>query len=104
MTSESAGAEGRRWLLQPPAAGELQIHVAVGERTELTPRLREALEALVSMLLQAEVQGYAAPCSPLCPMLQECPRFNCDGYHNCKFLSSYPCLADVRCQITNARF
>ena len=104
MTSESAGSEGLRWLLQPPAAGEIQIHVAVGDGTELTPRVRAALETLVSTLLQAEVQGYAAICSPRCPMLQDCARFGCDAYHNCSSLTSYPCLADVRCQITNVAF
>lgn len=104
MSAESTDAEGLRWLLEPPAAGELHLHVAVGEGTELTPQLRAALEQLMSTLQQADVQGYMATCSPRCPMLQECTNFSCDGYHNCKSLTNFPCLADVHCRIGNLGF
>jgi hypothetical protein len=104
MPSEPAGDEGTRWLLQPPSAGELHVHVAVGEGTELTPRLKAALDQLVAALYQEEVAGYAADCSPRCPDLRSCGTFDCLVLNNCIPLSSAPCVADVRCKIANVAF
>jgi hypothetical protein len=104
MSGESARSGNLRWLLQPPAAGEIHLHVAVGEGAELTPQLRAALEDLISTLQQADVQGFASSCSPQCPMLKDCGTMICNGYHNCGTLINFPCLADVTCKITSVAY
>src|SRR5438046_10703823 len=50
MASQSEPPEDLRWLLEPPAPGEVHLHVAVGEGAQLTPELQEALEQLLSRL------------------------------------------------------
>src|SRR5262249_45450741 len=54
MAGQSQPPEDLRWLLEPPAPGEVHVHVAVGEGTRLSPGLREALEQLLSRLHEAE--------------------------------------------------
>jgi hypothetical protein len=78
MAEQSAGSGEPRWLLKP-RPGEVQIHVAIGEGAELTPELREALEALASALGQEEVEGYARG-ENICTT-KACPeRISCDRY------------------------
>lgn len=101
MTSRSEGGERSRWLLEPPAAGELQLHIAVGEGMELSLQLKAALDQLVAALYQDEVVGYVGACSPRCPDLQACGYLICGGLGGCD-LTKKPCLADVQCRITFA--
>jgi len=98
MTSKSEGDERSHWLLEPPSAGEVQLHIAVGEGAELTPRLRAALDQLMAALYQDEVVGYVGNCSPRCTDLESCGRFICGGLGGCD-LTRFPCLADVSCRI-----
>lgn len=98
MTSGPADNERLCWLLEPPAAGEVQLHIAVGEGAELTPQFRAALDRLLAALYGDEVAGYVAGCSPHCPDLKSCPKFGCGGLGGCD-LTRYPCLADVSCRI-----
>jgi hypothetical protein len=51
-----------RWIVGPPAPGEVNIQIAVDRQAQLTPELQEALEQLVQALQQDEVEGYARPC------------------------------------------
>jgi hypothetical protein len=104
MPDQMSEADRSRWLLQPPAAGEIQIRIAVGEGAELTPQVQAALEQFMGTLQQADVAGFADTCAPRCPMLKECSGFGCTGYHNCTFLSSSPCVADVFCRIRTVTF
>ena len=81
MTSESAGGEERRWLLEPPSPGTFRFVFELGEGAELTPEVSEALEQLASALNEVDVQGYSLLCdtlwSPLCPSkTNACPSFN----------------------------
>jgi hypothetical protein len=75
MTSQSGGREELRWLLEPPGAGEINIHVEFGEGAELTSELREALERLASAVQESEVSGYACPVRSVmpCAILTSCP-------------------------------
>jgi hypothetical protein len=91
MADQSAGSEGPRWLLEPGPGGA-RIHVAVGEGAELTPELREALEALAGALHREEVEGYAKP-KP-CPILHVC-----NPYDTCNPQTSTPCARFTTCRI-----
>jgi hypothetical protein len=102
MTSEPTGGEGSRWLLEPPVAGEVQLHIAIGEGTELSPQLQAALDRLVAALYQDEVTGYASTCYPQCPKLTACSDYTCLDLNNCSVLVRQPCLVDQRCKITLA--
>jgi hypothetical protein len=55
--------ETPEWITQPPAPGEVRLHVAVGEGAQISQEVRDALEQLVRAV-QAEqgeeVQGFAA--------------------------------------------
>jgi hypothetical protein len=86
MADQSADAEAPRWLRQP-GPGEARFHVAIGPGVELTPEVREALEALTSALQQDEVEGYAR--KP-CPELGGCTPY-----------SSVPCFAYAPCRIAS---
>lgn len=60
MASQPEPPEDLRWLLEPPAPGEVHVHVAVGEGAQLTPEVREAIEQLLTRLHEAEsdVSGF----------------------------------------------
>lgn len=59
-----------QWLTQPPAPGEVRLHVALGEGAQLSPEMHDALERLVRAVQaeQQDVQGFGAalptPSSP----------------------------------------
>jgi hypothetical protein len=101
MASEPAERPDAQWLLSPPGPGEVQIHLAVGEGTQLTPEIRQALERLVSALHGQDVTGYAwaNSCYPKCPDLAGCERVYCGSLHNCRPLDKAPCVANVSCKI-----
>jgi hypothetical protein len=101
MTSESENGGDLRWLLSPPAPGETRIHLAVGEGTELTPALREAIERLIDAFNGQDVQGHllATTCFPKCGDLADCGTFSCKPLHNCGPLSQQPCAAYMDCAI-----
>lgn len=80
MTSEREPTEEMRWLLEPPAPGTINLYIAVGEGTELTPEVREAVENLMRALQEAEVRGQemggrptrAGECGWNCVILGRC--------------------------------
>jgi hypothetical protein len=93
MADQSAGSGEPRWLLEP-RPGEAQIHIAVGDEAELTPELREALEALARALPGAEVEGYAKP--------RPCPDFYiCSSLGNCQPHTDAPCARFTTCRIAD---
>jgi hypothetical protein len=97
MTEESgSGALDRTFLLEPPAAGEVTIHVEVGSEVELSAEARAALEHLLGLLHDAEVSGFAAYS---CGSLSDCWLYKC-RLDDCKPLVSRPCFADVSCTVT----
>jgi hypothetical protein len=98
MTSGATGDEGLRWLLAPPAAGEVHLHIAIGEGTELTPEVQAALDQLMAAVQQEDVAGFAA-CWPKCSDLQNCTTMECQSLSNCKPLTQKPCAADMSCKI-----
>lgn len=98
MTNTPEGDANSRWLLEPPAPGEVQLHIAVGEDAQLTPQLRAALDQLVTALYGDEVTGYTT-CYPKCPDLTGCGDFSCTDHFNCSVLSRQPCLIYQRCKI-----
>ena len=99
MTNTPEGDENWRWLLEPPVAGEVQLRIAVGEGTQLSPQLRAAIDQLVAALYEDEVTGYATTCYPQCPALTKCPDYICIEHNNCSVLSRGPCLVFQNCQI-----
>jgi hypothetical protein len=100
MTSGSTGGEGLSWLLEPPAPGEVHLHIAIGEGTELTPEVQAALSQLVGAVYQEDVAGFAAGCFPRCPDLAGCSDFLCVPLNNCDVLNREPCFARQTCRIT----
>jgi hypothetical protein len=64
MTTESNSGD-LRWLLEPPAPGELRFAMDFGEGAELTPEMREAFEGLLRAF-DAEVEGYTPSCPRKC--------------------------------------
>jgi hypothetical protein len=100
MTSGPMGGESPRWLLQPPASGEVQLHIAVGERAELTAQTRAALEQLIRALYQQDVADIiTTACTPRCSDLRSCPKVTCTPLGNCGDLTAQPCLIDLHCKI-----
>jgi hypothetical protein len=100
MTAPSASRLDLQWLLSPPAPGEVQIHVAIGEGTELTPEIQQALERLVGAIHGQDVTGhlFADSCLPKCGDLSDCGHYNCD-LHNCRPLGQQPCRVRMICRI-----
>lgn len=69
MAGQSKPPDDLRWLLEPPAPGEVHVHVAVGEGTRLGPELRAALEQLLERLHEAESESEV---SAYCRLLMTC--------------------------------
>lgn len=105
------GDEGRAesaWLLEPPRPGEVRLHVAIGDDTQLSPEVRSALEALVGQVHEAEVEGFGvkAPpgCSTLsCPEYGMCSDFSCWPLGKCGILWKSPCKVHTGCSIADFR-
>src|SRR5690348_13259142 len=75
MADDASRAEEQRWLLGPES-GHADIHIAMAPDAKLSPELQEAVENLLRLLPQEEVQGYVKP-GP------ECPSRGCSEYLNC---------------------
>ena len=97
MANENAAGESR-WLLEPPASGNVHFRISVGSEVDLTPAAREALETLLSELQGGdEVAGFAQHIN--CPsFLETCDPFTC-SLTNCQPMTSRPCLADMDCHV-----
>jgi hypothetical protein len=69
-------SDERQWLLEPPAAGEVHLHVELGEGAELDEPQRNAVETLITSLYGSEVSGFAfGDCTvnpPGCSPLRSC--------------------------------
>lgn len=108
MEADRDPVDNLRWLLTPPAPGEIHLHVDVGREARLTPEVRLALNDLLRTLEGEDVEGfrlrlgesctgyYSGPCF----QLQACPDFTaptCVAYH-CQPLSCRICtgLAGIR--------
>jgi hypothetical protein len=57
-------AEGRHWLVEPPAPKNVNFDISSGDQVQITPEVQEAFEHLVRALHGDDVQGYVAPSSP----------------------------------------
>jgi hypothetical protein len=85
------------WLLEPPGAGEVRLVVELGEGATLTPEAQASLEALMSQLNQAEVEGFmlnhgfnvglfggigltGSTCEKLTCTRNDCDPLTCDTY------------------------
>lgn len=96
MAEENA-APGSRWLLEPPAPGDINFRIRVGTDVELSPAARDALETLLAELRGEEVSGFSLNIN--CPSLIEtCDPFTC-SLTNCQPMTSRPCLADMDCHV-----
>ena len=82
MASQPEPPDDLRWLLQPPQPGQIHLHVAVGEGTQLSPELQEALEQLLRTLQETE-----ADVSAYCRLI------------TCTSLSTQPCWWRGTCNI-----
>jgi hypothetical protein len=89
MASQREPQDDVRWLLEPPAPGEIHFHLDIGDTTDLTPEARAAIERLMAALSpDTDVAGYlmAKPCQP---KRVECfVRETCRNYSGC---SPYQC-------------
>jgi hypothetical protein len=90
----------RDWLLEPVGLNEVRVHVDVGEGVEVSPELREVLDALLDEIYAAEVQGLAAedPDRPQCSDLMRCSAYSCD-LGRCQPLDRFPCAWKIGCTI-----
>jgi len=96
------GHDEERWLLEPPRANEVQIHVATGEGAQVSPEIVQDLERLISRLqsADADVEGFRT--LPPCGELETCSTFDCT-LGKCVPLSNKPCLANIKCRIESIR-
>jgi hypothetical protein len=81
--------QARHWVVEPPAPGEISLHIALGDGVQLTPEQETALVELVRSLEtdDAEVVGH----SPTgCTRLSRCPDLMCE-----------PLCEQVRCSLSN---
>jgi len=103
MTSESGSPEERRWLLQPPAPGQINVSIEAAEGAALTPAAREAINTLMHELIRGDVQGFAATatCSDLCPGDASCQSLliDCSPEGRCRVLHQAPCVANISCRV-----
>jgi hypothetical protein len=85
--------EEPRWIVGPPAPGEVNIQIAVDSRAQLTPELHQALEKLVLALQQDEVEGYRRP--------EPCPDkvVVCKPQGTCLPKITSPCATFQTCRI-----
>jgi len=60
MAEHSDRGEQLRWLMQPPAKGDVRLVLELGDNARLTPAAQQALEQLLKELYDREVQGYVA--------------------------------------------
>jgi hypothetical protein len=94
MANEQDPQQDLRWLLEPPAPGAIQLHIAVGEGTELTPEAREAIDNLVRMIQRDDTRGFAA--GPRLTMAADCD-INCLPLSRCH--PEYTCMTKDTCHI-----
>jgi hypothetical protein len=89
MTSESR-EDDLRWLLSPPGPQEFHLAISVGEGTELTTEVQEAIEQLLRVTQQPDVTGFAS-----------CPNdtFICKPRANCAPEQQSPCYIHHTCKI-----
>ncbi len=88
-------SEDTRWIIGPPAPGEVIVHVAVDEHAQLTPELSRAIDGLVQALHQDEVAGYGAADPRVSRIVV------CDPKGACKPKSTQPCAVFETCRITH---
>src|SRR5690348_2436404 len=97
MTSESD--ESRRWILEPPAAGQFAFRISGGEGAQLTPEIQKGLEALMKAIAGAEVAGYVISNpipNPSCRQYS----FDCKANGPCSYEYQHPwCEVDYQCTI-----
>lgn len=99
--SEDQPVESSDWLLEPPAAGTVHLHVQIGDDVELSPAARDALERLLDELGGDEVSGFSANLN--CPgVWDDCNPFTCN-LTNCQPLTSKPCAYDMDCRVASFR-
>jgi hypothetical protein len=98
VTSESSGAEERRWLVDPPGPQQIKFQIAAGDQAEVTPELRQALDGLLEALTGTEVEGYANSCGYY---IKGCGTntFGCHPRGKCTIEWQSPCVVDYGCRI-----
>ena len=69
----------RRWIVEPPAVGEVSLYLAGGDGVTLTPEQEAALSALLRSLevADAEVTGHAGICDALTTTPTNCIKLKC---------------------------
>ena len=69
----------RRWIVEPPAAGEVALYMAAGDGVTLTAEQEVALSALLRSLELAddEVTGHAGVCDQLITTPTNCTKLKC---------------------------
>ena len=93
MPDEPHDESHSRWLVEPPAAGVVDIRVAIGSEVELSPEARAALETLISRLEESEVSGFVMSS---CGVHETCA----PAYGSCKPFEAYPCFWYTQCHIS----
>ncbi len=79
----------RQWIVEPPAAGEVSFHMAVGEGVDLTAEQEAALSELMRTLESndAEVTGHRQPCKLSSCNQKSCKPVRCATFI-CHFLTA----------------
>lgn len=98
MTDEAARRSELSWLLAPPGASDVHVHVEIGSEVELSESAREALERLLDELQSADVSGFVVEtCTDLSA---NCKPFSCN-LKDCQPLVRSPCFVDADCRIVS---
>jgi len=95
-TRESETFEELRWLMKPPRAGEVMIKI--GETTDLTPEIKNAIEDLMEKLQETKKVLFAANAPLDCKDLDACSPVYWCRLRDCD-LNKYPCVSYVHCKI-----
>jgi hypothetical protein len=88
------------WIVSPPEAGALHVHVAVGADVELSAEARALLEELTRLLQEDEVAGFVS--AGRCTSLNDCTTYSCT-LDKCQPLEKLPCAFRIDCVIADYR-
>jgi len=95
---ESETFDELRWLMKPPRAGE--VMVKIGETTDLTPEIKNAIEDLMEKLQETKKTLFYAEAAPIkCRDLDACEGTYSCRLDKCIFFVKTPCASFINCKI-----
>jgi hypothetical protein len=100
MTGAEDSDGTRRWLVEPPEMHEMHFRIVAGDRVEMTPAIRQALDEFIVAVNAVEVEGYAKGCVNYTRGCTD-NTFYCQPRLKCTSEAQAPCLIDYQCKIAS---